>query len=125
MIVRRGDIYFADLSPVVGSEQGGVRPVLIVQNDVGNKYSPTVICAAITSQMNKAKLPTHIALSSAVYALPKDSVVLLEQIRTIDKSRILKWIGQADDSTMRVLNHVLSYSLDLTVQENPDRHDQI
>ena len=80
MIVRRGDIFFADLSPVVGSEQGGIRPVLIVQNDIGNKYSPTVICAAITSQMNKAKLPTHIALSSAVYALPKDSVVLLEQI---------------------------------------------
>ena len=88
MIVRRGDIYFADLSPVVGSEQGGVRPVLIVQNDVGNKHSPTVICAAITSQMNKAKLPTHIALSSAEYALPKDSVILLEQIRTIDKQRL-------------------------------------
>ena len=86
--MRRGDIYYADLRPVIGSEQGGIRPVLIIQNDVGNKHSPTVICAAITSKMNKAKLPTHIALSSAVYALPKDSVVLLEPIRTLDKQRL-------------------------------------
>ena len=87
MIVRRGDIYYADLSPVVGSEQGGVRPVLIVQNDVGNKHSPTVICAAVTSQINKAKLPTHIEISASKYRLVKDSVILLEQIRTIDKKK--------------------------------------
>ena len=86
--VKRGDIYYADLSPVVGSEQGGVRPVLIVQNDTGNRYSPTVIAAAITSQTNKAKLPTHIALSAPDYGLPRDSVVLLEQIRTLDKRRL-------------------------------------
>ena len=107
MIVRRGDIFFADLSPVVGSEQGGIRPVLIVQNDIGNKYSPTVICAAITSQMNKAKLPTHIALSSAVYALPKDSVVLLEQIRTIDKQRLREKLCCLDDTMMRRVDRSL------------------
>ena len=88
MTVRRGDIFYADLSPVVGSEQGGIRPVLIIQNDVGNKYSPTVICAAITSQINKAKLPTHIELNHNLYNLTKDSVVLLEQIRTLDKRRL-------------------------------------
>lgn len=88
MIVKRGDIFYADLSPVIGSEQGGVRPVLIVQNDVGNKYSPTVIAAAITSQINKAKMPTHIEISAAEYGLNKDSVILLEQIRTIDKRRL-------------------------------------
>ena len=87
MIIRRGDIFYADLSPVVGSEQGGVRPVLIIQNDIGNKYSPTVICAAVTSKMNKAKLPTHIELEAQRYNLMKNSVVLLEQIRTIDKKR--------------------------------------
>ena len=87
MVIRRGDIFYADLRPVVGSEQGGVRPVLIIQNDVGNRHSPTVICAAITSQMNKAKLPTHVELDSQKYALVKDSVVLLEQLRTIDKTR--------------------------------------
>ena len=87
-MIRRGEIYYADLSPVVGSEQGGVRPVLIVQNDIGNKYSPTVIVAAITSQINKAKLPTHIEISASEYGLPKDSVILLEQIRTIDKKRL-------------------------------------
>ena len=86
MVIRRGDIFYADLRPVVGSEQGGVRPVLIIQNDVGNRHSPTVICAAITSQMNKAKLPTHVELDSQKYALVKDSVVLLEQLRTIDKT---------------------------------------
>ncbi|HBM79437.1 MAG TPA: PemK family transcriptional regulator, partial [Clostridiaceae bacterium] len=88
MAVKRGDIFYADLSPVIGSEQGGVRPVLIVQNDIGNKYSPTVIIAAITSQINKAKLPTHIEISSAEYGLNKDSVILLEQVRTIDKRRL-------------------------------------
>ena len=88
MIVKRGDIYYADLSPVIGSEQGGIRPVLIVQNDVGNKYSPTVIAAAITSQINKAKLPTHIEIDAQEYGLSKDSVILLEQIRTIDKKRL-------------------------------------
>lgn len=90
MIVKRGDMYYADLSPVVGSEQGGVRPVLIVQNDIGNKYSPTVIAAAITSQINKAKMPTHIEISAENYGLAKDSVILLEQIRTIDKNALRK-----------------------------------
>ena len=113
MIVRRGDIYFADLSPVVGSEQGGIRPVLIIQNDVGNKYSPTVICAAITSQMNKAKLPTHIALSSAVYALPKDSVILLEQIRTIDKRRLREHMGRLDEKQMTQIDNAIAVSFGL------------
>ena len=89
MIVKRGDIYYADLRPVVGSEQGGIRPVLIIQNDVGNRHSPTVICAAITSKMNKAKLPTHVELDSRIYDLVKDSVILLEQLRTIDKKRLI------------------------------------
>ena len=88
MIVKRGDIFYADLSPVVGSEQGGVRPVLVVQNDIGNKYSPTIIAAAITSQINKAKMPTHIEIAAADYGLSRDSVILLEQIRTIDKKRL-------------------------------------
>ena len=87
MIVRRGDVYYADLRPVIGSEQGGIRPVLIIQNDMGNKHSPTVICAAITSKMNKAKLPTHVELDSRRYNMVKDSVILLEQLRTIDKKR--------------------------------------
>lgn len=113
LIVRRGDIYYADLSPVVGSEQGGIRPVLIIQNDVGNKYSPTVICAAITSQINKAKLPTHIALSSACYALAKDSVVLLEQVRTIDKKRLREKLCHLDDGMMENVNHALLISLGL------------
>lgn len=113
MIVRRGDIYFADLSPVVGSEQGGVRPVLIVQNDLGNKHSPTVICAAITSRMNKAKLPTHIALSAAVYALPKDSVVLLEQLRTIDKQRLREKVCRLDEAMMQQVDRGLRVSLAL------------
>lgn len=114
MIVRRGDIFYADLSPVVGSEQGGVRPVLIIQNDMGNKYSPTVICAAITSRMNKAKLPTHIPLSSEEYALPKDSVVLLEQIRTIDKRRLKEKLCHLDEPKMQEVNHSLFVSLGLT-----------
>ena len=94
MLIRRGDIYYADLRPVVGSEQGGVRPVLIIQNDVGNRHSPTVICAAITSRMNKAKLPTHIELNAARYHMVKDSVILLEQLRTIDKTRPYLSSGQ-------------------------------
>ena len=113
MIIRRGDIYFADLSPVVGSEQGGVRPVLIVQNDVGNKHSPTVICAAITSQMNKAKLPTHIALSATEYALPKDSVILLEQIRTLDKRRLREHMGKVDDAVMKKVDNAIAVSFGL------------
>ena len=113
MIIRRGDIYFADLSPVVGSEQGGIRPVLIVQNDVGNRHSPTIICAAITSQLNKAKLPTHIALSAALYSLPKDSVILLEQIRTIDKQRLKEKVCHLDDNMMLQVDHSLRISLGL------------
>ena len=103
--VKRGDIYYADLSPVVGSEQGGVRPVLIVQNDTGNRYSPTVIAAAITSQTNKAKLPTHIALSAPDYGLPRDSVVLLEQIRTLDKRRLRERMGRVDGELMERKTH--------------------
>lgn len=113
MIVKRGDIYYADLSPVVGSEQGGVRPVLIVQNDVGNKYSPTVIAAAITSQINKAKMPTHIELSAKEYGLNKDSVILLEQIRTIDKKRLREKIGRLDETLMASVNGALSISFGL------------
>ena len=111
--VKRGDIYYADLSPVVGSEQGGVRPVLIVQNDVGNKYSPTVIAAAITSQREKAKLPTHITLNADECGLAKDSVVLLEQIRTIDKKRLKEKMGCLDDSSMTMINSALSVSFGL------------
>lgn len=118
MTVRRGDIYYADLSPVVGSEQGGVRPVLIVQNDVGNKYSPTVIAAAITSQKEKAKLPTHIKLESQNCGLSRDSVVLLEQIRTIDKKRLKERMGKLDDGSMHMINHALSVSFGLGSQED-------
>ena len=100
MTIKRGELYYADLSPVVGSEQGGIRPVLVVQNDVGNKYSPTVIAAAVTSKINKAKLPTHIELSSNSYGLQKDSVILLEQIRTLDKRRLKERIGELNESTM-------------------------
>lgn len=114
LVVKRGDIFFADLSPVIGSEQGGVRPVLIVQNDVGNKYSPTIIAAAITSQINKAKLPTHIEISAEEYGLTKDSVILLEQIRTIDKRRLKDKIGRLDDNLMNVVNEAISVSFGLT-----------
>ena len=114
MIVKRGDIYYADLSPVVGSEQGGVRPVLIVQNDVGNKYSPTVIAAAITSQINKAKLPTHIEIDSKEYGLTKDSVILLEQIRTIDKRRLREKIGHLDSERMKSVNEAIFVSFGLS-----------
>ena len=111
MIVKRGDIYYADLSPVVGSEQGGVRPVLIIQNDIGNKYSPTVIATAITSQINKAKMPTHIELSNNEYGLSKDSVILAEQVRTIDKKRLKEKIGHLDDSLMIQIDLALKISL--------------
>lgn len=113
MIVKRGDIYYADLSPVVGSEQGGVRPVLIIQNDVGNKYSPTVIAAAITSQINKAKLPTHIEIDANEYGLAKDSVILLEQIRTIDKKRLREKIGHMDEELMEKVNEAINISFGL------------
>ncbi len=111
--VKRGEIYYADLSPVVGSEQGGMRPVLIVQNDVGNKYSPTVIAAAITSQINKARLPTHIELEARVYGLTKDSVVLLEQIRTIDKRRLKEKMGRIDNSLMNRIDSAIAISFGL------------
>ena len=113
MIVKRGDIYYADLSPVVGSELGGIRPVLVIQNDIGNKYSPTVIAAAITSQINKAKMPTHIELAAKDYGLNKDSVILLEQIRTIDKRRLREKIGRIDDGLMASVNNALSISFGL------------
>ncbi len=113
VIVKRGDIYYADLSPVVGSEQGGIRPVLIIQNDIGNKYSPTVIAAAITSQINKAKMPTHIELGAKEYGLNKDSVILLEQIRTIDKRRLRERIGHLDEALMAKVNDALLISFGL------------
>ena len=111
LIVKRGEIYYADLSPVVGSEQGGIRPVLVIQNDIGNKYSPTVIVTAITSQLSKAKIPTHVELSAIEYNLPKDSVVLLEQIRTIDKRRLQERISTLDDAKMRQVNLAMLISL--------------
>ena len=111
--IRRGDLYYADLSPVVGSEQGGVRPVLIIQNNIGNKYSPTVIVAAITSQINKAKLPTHIEIAANEYGLNKDSVILLEQSRTIDKKRLREKIGCLDKSMMLKIDNSLQISLGL------------
>ena len=114
MYVRRGDIFYADLSPVIGSEQGGVRPVLIVQNDVGNKYSPTVICAAITSQINKAKLPTHVEIDTVQSTLVRDSVILLEQVRTIDKKRLREKICRLDEQLMSRVDHALSVSLGLS-----------
>ena len=112
-IIKRGEIYFADLSPVVGSEQGGVRPVLIVQNDIGNKYSPTVIAAAVTSQINKAKLPTHIEIKAGEYGLAKDSVILLEQIRTIDKRRLQERLGALNDDVLKRADRALLISLGL------------
>ena len=113
LVVKRGDICYADLSPVIGSEQGGVRPVLIIQNDVGNRHSPTIICAAITSRMNKAKLPTHIEISSGRYHLVKDSVILLEQIRTIDKQRLREYVCHVDSRMMGKVNHAIQISLGL------------
>jgi len=111
--VKRGDIYFADLSPVVGSEQGGFRPVLIVQNDIGNRFSPTVIVAAITAQIQKAKLPTHVEIDAKTYGLDRDSVILLEQIRTIDKQRLTDKITHLDDELMARVNESLQISLGL------------
>jgi len=110
LAVRRGDIFYADLSPVVGSEQGGIRPVLIIQNDMGNRHSPTVIAAAITSRTTKAKLPTHIDISASGHGLTKDSVVLLEQIRTLDKQRLQKKMGHLDGATMQRVDEALSVS---------------
>lgn len=112
--MRRGDVYYADLRPVVGSEQGGIRPVLIIQNDVGNRHSPTIICAAITSKMNKAKLPTHIELPAERYHMVKDSVILLEQLRTIDKQRLKDKICHLDSSIMQKVDHALLISLALS-----------
>ncbi|MDR3645520.1 MAG: type II toxin-antitoxin system PemK/MazF family toxin [Clostridia bacterium] len=120
MTVRRGDIFYADLSPVIGSEQGGVRPVLIVQNDIGNKYSPTVIAAAITSQTGKTRLPTHISLNADRCGLAKDSVVLLEQIRTLDKKRLKERMGCLDDGSMQRVNEALSISFGLGAQGGGD-----
>ena len=111
--MRRGDVYYADLRPVIGSEQGGIRPVLIIQNDVGNKHSPTVICAAITSKMNKAKLPTHIELNARLYDMDKDSVVLLEQLRTIDKQRLKEKICHIDEELQEKVDYALKISLEL------------
>jgi len=111
LIVKKGDLYFADLSPVVGSEQGGVRPVLVVQNDVGNKYSPTIIVAAVTSQTGKAKLPTHVPLEASSGGLSKDSVVLLEQLRTIDKQRLKERIGTLNEKQIPDVDEALSVSL--------------
>lgn len=113
MTVKRGDIYYADLRPVVGSEQGGIRPVLIIQNDVGNRHSPTVICAAITSKMNKAKLPTHIEILADHYEIEKDSVILLEQLRTIDKKRLKDKVCHLDSAMMMKVNRALKVSLEL------------
>lgn len=114
MMVKRGDMFYADLSPVIGSEQGGIRPVLVIQNDTGNKYSPTVIVSAITSQQNKNKLPTHIELDSKEFGLKSDSVILAEQIRTIDKSRLKEKIGHIDDSRiMNRINNALGVSFGL------------
>lgn len=112
-MIKRGDIFYADLRPVIGSEQGGVRPVLIIQNDVGNKHSPTVICAAITSQMHKAKLPTHIELSAGKYDLVKDSVILLEQLRTIDKKRLKDKVCHLEEDVMLKVEKALCVSLQL------------
>ncbi|MCD8224059.1 MAG: type II toxin-antitoxin system PemK/MazF family toxin [Clostridiales bacterium] len=111
--MKRGDIYYADLRPVVGSEQGGVRPVLIIQNDVGNRHSPTVICAAITSKMNKAKLPTHVELDTRRCDMVRDSVILLEQLRTIDKQRLKEKICHIDSELLERVNRALMVSLEL------------
>ena len=113
MLIRRGDIFYADLRPVVGSEQGGVRPVLIIQNDVGNRHSPTVICAAITSKMNKAKLPTHIEIDAGRYHIVRNSVVLLEQLRTIDKQRLKDHVCHLDHQMMRKIDEALLVSIGL------------
>ena len=115
-MIKRGELYYADLSPVVGSEQGGVRPILIVQNNTGNKYSPTIIAAAITSQLNKAKLPTHIEINANEFGLAKNSVILLEQIRTLDKRRLKERIGELSPITMKKVNVALLISLGFNVE---------
>jgi len=124
MVIKRGDIFYADLSPVIGSEQGGLRPVLIIQNDIGNKYSPTVIAAAITSKTGKTKLPTHIDVlrseeSERDYGLARDSVILLEQVRTIDKRRLKEHMGHLDNATMQKVNTAISVSFGLGYTEEP------
>ena len=121
--IKRGDIYYADLSPVVGSAQGGMRPVLIVQNNVGNRFSPTVIAAAITSQLNKAKLPTHIEIEARTYGLSKDSVVLLEQVRTLDKRRLREKMGRLDESVMERVDDAIAVSFGLRT-ENEQEHKE-
>ena len=113
MIIRRGDVFYADLRPVVGSEQGGIRPVLIIQNDIGNRHSPTVICAAITSRMNKAKLPTHVEIEARKCEIVKDSVILLEQLRTIDKTRLRDRVCHLDEGILKRVDHALMVSLEL------------
>ncbi len=113
MAVKRGDVFFADLSPVVGSEQGGTRPVLVIQNDIGNRFSPTVIIAAITAQIQKAKLPTHVEINAKKYQFERDSVILLEQVRTIDKSRLTDKITQLDEVLMEQVDEALEVSLGL------------
>jgi mRNA interferase MazF len=113
LIVKRGDVFFADLSPVVGSEQGGVRPVLVIQNDIGNRFSPTIVVAAITAQIQKAKLPTHVEISAQSYGFDRDSVILLEQIRTIDKQRLTDKITHLDDEMMVNVDEALQISLGL------------
>ena len=117
MVVKRGDIYYADLRPVVGSEQGGIRPVLIIQNDTGNRHSPTVICAAITSRQNKAKLPTHVEIDSMKYDIVKDSVILLEQLRTIDKKRLKDKVCHLDNEIITQVNKALQVSLEMPEEE--------
>ncbi len=117
MTIKRGDVFFADLSPVKGSEQGGQRPVVIVQNNVGNKHSPTVIVAAITAKIAKAKLPTHVEVKASQIGLVKDSVILLEQVRTIDKTRLIQKLGQLDEATMALVNQALVISLGLVDEE--------
>lgn len=113
MQIRRGDIFYANLDPVVGSEQGGIRPVLIIQNDIGNKHSPTVICAAVTSKMNKAKLPTHVEINANRYQIEKNSVILLEQIRTVDKQRLKDFVCRVDIGLMRKVDEALKVSFQL------------
>ena len=122
IVVKRGEIFYAALSPVIGSEQGGIRPVIIIQNDIGNRYSPTVVVAAITSQINKAKLPTHVEISSEEYGLNRDSVVLLEQIRTLDKRRLKEKIGHMTEGDMRKVNKALIISLDLDDVKKSDKN---
>ncbi len=119
MNIKRGDIYYADLRPVIGSEQGGVRPVLIIQNDIGNRHSPTIICAAITSRLHKSKLPTHIELDAEKYDIVKDSVILLEQLRTIDKKRLKDKVCHLDSEIMDKVNEGLMVSLELRMGDHP------